>query len=176
VEPDIDKTLLDQRQILLQGSVDDKAQERITRLIFYLNAQEAKSPVKLLIDSMGGSCTPGGYICDMIRTSAVPVHGIVIGVCGSAAFDILQVCQKRIAHQNSHVLFHSRRLTDFRIQQNRKVMIELLDKYRLQDEQALKLLAKRSGQSLRRLKKWAEEEKKFTAVEALKLGFLDEII
>ena len=172
---DHEKTLLLQRQILWQGNIDANRQEEISASIIYLNVLDVQSPITLFIDSVGGSSEMGAYISDVIRTSKSPVHGVVIGLCGSAAFDILQACNKRIAHKNSCLIFHSTRVKEFRINMNRKKAIAWLDKLRVEDEQALKHLACRSGQKLKQLKAWAEEEKKFSGTEALALNLIDEV-
>lgn len=169
------KTLLAKRQLLLQGPVDGDKQEEISASILYLNALDDKTPISLFIDSYGGTSCAGGYMCDVIRTSSAPVHGIVIGPCCSAAFKVLQACQRRIAHKNSMFLFHSTRIKEFRILMNRKKAIAWFDKLRSQDQLEIKDLARRSGQTCKQLRQWAEDEKEFTSRQALQMGFIDEI-
>lgn len=175
MNPEIVSTLLAQRQILLQGTLDGNKQEEISAAILYLNAINNASPITLFIDSSGGNEIMGGYVCDAIRTSNSPVHGIVIALCGSAAFDILQACRRRIANKNAQLLFHSTRIRDLRVSANRRKMIRWLDEARLRDQRVIRLLARRTSQPLKQLRKWAEEEKTFTASEALKFKFIDEI-
>jgi ATP-dependent protease ClpP protease subunit len=175
MKPEYTQLLLEKRQILLQGVLDATKQEHICSSILYLNAVDDKLPITLFIDCMGGSSSLGGYVRDSICASLAPINGVVIGMCGSAAFDILQVCHTRIAYKNSHLLFHSTQVNEVKINRNRKKLIDFLDGLRLSDERVIKHLARRSGQSLRQIRKWAEQEVKFTAVQAFELGFVDKI-
>ncbi len=128
------KIMLSKRQILMQGRVDANRQEEITSAILGLNALDNRALITMFIDSGGGSPIYGGYLSDIVRTSEAPVHGIVIGLCASAAFDILQSCTRRIAYTHSKLIFHSPRISDFRIMANREKMIAWFDTLRLQSE------------------------------------------
>lgn len=171
--PQIFEALLAKRQILLQDDVDNDLQEKITRLILYLNTLD-KTPITLFIDSYGGKTEISLRICDALQQSLAEVRGVVTAVAASAGFRILQSCHRRLAYPNSHLLFHAPAINDLRVDSDD--FAEAIKKNQELHEEQLKVYAKRSKQSLEQLREWSKKEKRFTAVEALKVGFLDEII
>lgn len=63
-------------------------------------------PVRLHINSPGGSLLDCFSTVDYIRTSKVPIHTIIEGSAASAA-TIISVCgHKRYIYKNSHMLIH----------------------------------------------------------------------
>ena len=63
-------------------------------------------PIKLLINSGGGSITAGISSMDTILRCKVPVHTYVDGFCASAATFISVVGKKRYMSRNSYMLIH----------------------------------------------------------------------
>ena len=63
-------------------------------------------PIKLLINSGGGSITAGISCMDTILRSKVPVHTYVDGFAASAATFITVVGNKRFMSRNSYMLIH----------------------------------------------------------------------
>ncbi len=171
--PEIVEALLAKRHILLQGPVEGLLQARITRLILYLNALDDR-PITLLIDSGGGETETSLLICDAIEQSHAVVSGLVVADVFSAAFRILQSCHRRLAYPRARLQFHAPATNGKRVDEDNwnKYIIRI---HELHEEQ-LHVYAKRSKQSIRSLRKWAKEQKFFTAAEALKLGFLDELV
>ncbi len=165
--------LLSKRQILLQGEVDDDIQMKITRLILYLNTT-GDAPITLFIDSTGGDTKKSLCICDALSQSAASVRGVVVADAFSAGFRILQSCHKRLAYPRANFLFHAPAINGKRIDADD--WADYLKEVQELHEEQLKTYADRSKQSNEQLKEWSKKEKCFTAEEALKFGFLDEII
>lgn len=67
---------------------------------------EERKPIKLYIDSNGGSLMDCFTICDSIKMSKTPVWTIVVGCAYSAAFDICTFGHKRFAYPHATFLFH----------------------------------------------------------------------
>lgn len=63
-------------------------------------------PIKLHINSYGGSIFAAMSAVDTIVTSQVPVHSIIEGAAASAATLISVVCKKRYIKPHSHMLIH----------------------------------------------------------------------
>jgi ATP-dependent Clp endopeptidase proteolytic subunit ClpP len=63
-------------------------------------------PIKLLINSGGGSITAGISSMDTILRSKVPVETYVDGFCASAATFLSVVGSKRFMSRNSYMLIH----------------------------------------------------------------------
>ena len=70
-----------------------------------LNIEERK-PIKIYIDSCGGSLTDAFTIIDSIRMSKTPVITIATGCAYSAGFFIFISGHKRIAYPHASFLYH----------------------------------------------------------------------
>jgi len=67
---------------------------------------EERKPIKLYIDSYGGSLLDTFTIIDSIKMSKTPIIGICTGAAYSGGFFILISCPKRIAYPHASFLFH----------------------------------------------------------------------
>jgi len=67
---------------------------------------EDRKPIKIYIDSNGGSLDDTLTIVDSIKMSNTPVIGICTGKAYSGGFFIFISCDKRIAYPHSSFLFH----------------------------------------------------------------------
>lgn len=67
---------------------------------------EERKPIKLYIDSCGGSLSDSFTIIDSIKMSETPVYGICNGCAYSGGFFIFIACDHRIAYPHSSFLFH----------------------------------------------------------------------
>ncbi len=100
------KALLKDRVILFNGDVDKSVIERIVLPLTTLSQKSIK-PIKLLINSPGGSVEDGQMVVDSILTSRAPVITVAMGKAMSAAFDILIAGSYRICYPNSVLMCHS---------------------------------------------------------------------
>ena len=64
------------------------------------------APIKLHINSYGGSVFAGFAAVDYIRNSKVPVISIIDGCAASAATIMSVTAQERLMHENSFMLIH----------------------------------------------------------------------
>lgn len=67
---------------------------------------EDRQPIKLYIDSCGGSLTDTFTIIDSIKLSKTPVYCICLGTAYSGGFFIFISGHKRIAYPHASFLFH----------------------------------------------------------------------
>ena len=100
------KALLRDRVILYNDDINKSVIERIV-LPLTTMAQKSVKPIKLLINSPGGSVEDGQMVVDAILTSRAPVITIALGQAMSAAFDIFLAGDKRIMYPNSILMMHS---------------------------------------------------------------------
>ena len=63
-------------------------------------------PIKLHINSYGGSVFAGLAAVDYIKNSKVPVHTVIDGCAASAATLMSCVAEKRFMHRNACMLVH----------------------------------------------------------------------
>lgn len=67
---------------------------------------EEREPIKIYIDSCGGSLSDTLTIIDAVKMSKTPIIGICIGAAYSGGFFIFISCPKRIAYPHASFLFH----------------------------------------------------------------------
>jgi ATP-dependent Clp protease protease subunit len=105
-ELDVYLSLLKDRTILLNSDIDKSVIERIVLPIVSLG-QKSKKPIKLLINSPGGSVTDGQAIVDSIVTSPCQIITIAMGAAMSASFDIFLAGDYRVCYPNTQLMMHS---------------------------------------------------------------------
>lgn len=99
------------REIFI-GGIGDGTGTIVNTLIRYWNKEdegipvEERKPIKIYIDSPGGSLTDAFTVSDSIRMSKTPVYGICTGIAYSGGFIILISCHKRYGYPLSSYLFH----------------------------------------------------------------------
>lgn len=99
------KTLLEERVILLNGTVKEDVVERV--VVPLLRLAQHKNPIQIWINSYGGSMEDGQAVVDVIRAIKNPVVTVVFGKAMSAAFDIFMAGDHRIVYPNSILMCHS---------------------------------------------------------------------
>lgn len=102
------KRLLDSRTILLCGPVTDDLAREVMAQLLVLDAMDGKRPIKVFINSPGGSVDAGFAIYDAMRFVSAPVHSICAGLAASAATVILLGAAKgrRWSLPNTRYLIH----------------------------------------------------------------------
>lgn len=100
------QALLKDRIILLNSEIKKDVIEKVVLPLNTLS-QKNNKPVKLLINSSGGSVEDGQAIVDAILTSKAPVITIAFGKAMSAAFDIFLSGDHRIIYPNTVLMCHS---------------------------------------------------------------------
>jgi len=100
------QALLKDRVILYNGEIDKSVIERIVLPLTSLSKKSIK-PIKLLINSPGGSVEDGQMVVDSILTSRAPIVTVALGKAMSAAFDIFLAGDRRIVYPNTILMMHS---------------------------------------------------------------------
>lgn len=80
---DIYSRLLKDRIIMLQGVVEDYMANLVVAQMLFLESQNPDKPIKLYINSPGGSVTAGLAIYDTMQFVKTPVHTMVMGQAAS---------------------------------------------------------------------------------------------
>ena len=80
---DIYSRLLKDRIIMMQGVVEDTMANLIVAQMLFLESQNPDKPIKLYINSPGGSVTAGLAIYDTMQFVKTPVHTMVMGQAAS---------------------------------------------------------------------------------------------
>ena len=133
---------------------------------------ELREPIKLYIDSYGGSLTEAFTICDSIKLSKTPIWTINIGTAYSGGFLIAICGDRRYAYPHASYLFHegatgnSADANKFR---------NFADFYQIQLEQLKDIILKHTSITSEKYKEKQRDDWWITADEAVDLKVCDVI-
>ena len=102
------RKFLESRKVFLWGVVTDESSREVVNRLLYLESQQPGEPIRLFINSPGGSVTAGMIICDTIRMITSPVYTICMGMAASMGAIILSVGQKgqRSIFPSGEIMIH----------------------------------------------------------------------
>jgi len=169
------KHLLDARAVVLTGPVTDDLSARIVSQLLALDAKDPEKPIRVYINSPGGSVDAGFAIYDVMRFVKSPVHSVSIGLAASAATIILLGADEghRYATPSTRFLLHQPS-TGLHGQAS-DVAIGAREILKLR--QAInELLAAETGQDLARIAEDTHRDFWMTASEAKEYGLIDTIV
>jgi len=172
---DIYSRLLKDRIILLAGPITDISANSVIAQLLFLASKDPKKDIKLYINSPGGSVTAGLAVYDTMQYVASPISTVCIGLAGSMAAILLAAGAKgkRFALPNSEILLHQVaggvKGEAVEIEITAKQIIKIKDKLN-------RILAKHTGQPLKRIEKDTDRDFYLSAPEAKEYGIIDEVI
>ena len=127
----------------------------------------------LHINSGGGFVTDGLNAMDIIMNNSVPITTIIEGISASSATLLSMAGYHRQMQKNSIMLIHQIRSFMWGTQAELEDEIQNI---KLLETKILDFYEKRSKLSRKELKEMMKTEKTFDSKDALKYGFIDEII
>lgn len=173
------RTDLESRIYYLDDAVTEYTFREVTMLIAKANRDDInlevseRIPIKLIINTPGGSVLDGLALIDAIQTSITPVIGIVMGTCFSMGLPIICSCPVRLAMPNSTFLFHDG-FTGLSDSSNK--FMDAVRFYLKIDKKINKIIADNSNLTMKKLEKIKRAENYWFAKKAKKLGIIDYII
>ena len=132
-----------------------------------------RMPIKLIINSYGGSVLDGLGLIDVIQSSETPVISIVIGYACSMAFVIAVSCDYRVALKNTVLLNHDGQTGIVDSSSKFRDTVKFYDRV---DERLDKLIASKSKLTIKELADTKRQEVYMFADEAKDLGLIDGIV
>ena len=172
---DIYSRLLKDRIIFLGGPIDDHTANLIIAQLIFLEHEDAKTDIKLYINSPGGSVTAAMAIFDTMNHIKPDVATVCVGIAASAAAVLLSAGTKgkRFCLPNSEVMIHQ----VMGGVEGQASDIAITAKHILRTKENLnKILAKNTGKSVSEIEKDSDRDYYMTADEAKKYGIVDDII
>lgn len=172
---DIYSRLLKERIIFLAGPIDDDVANLIIAQLIFLEHTDPKKDIKLYINSPGGSVTAGLAIYDTMQFIKPHVYTICVGMAASMAAVLLASGEKgkRLILPNGEVMIHQ----VMGGAQGQASDIEINARHILRTKQRLnEILAKHTGQPIKKLEKDADRDYYMSAEEALAYGIIDQVV
>ncbi len=172
---DIYSRLLKDRIIFLGSPIDDGVANTVIAQLLLLDSQDKNKDIKLYINSPGGSVTAGMAIYDTMQYVKSDVITICIGLAASMAATLLAsgAKGKRFVLPNSEVMIHQvmggaeGQATDIKIRAEHILKIR---------DRLNQILAKHTGQSIKKIEVDTDRDFFMSADEAKKYGIVDKII
>ena len=171
---DIYSRLLKNRIIILSGEIDDNLSNAVVAQLLYLDSINHED-ISLYINSPGGSITSGMAIMDTMNFIKSDVSTICMGMAASMGAFLLSCGKKgkRYILPNAEVMIHQPlggakgQATEIKIAAER--ILKLKDKLNT-------MIAKNTGQDLKKVEKDTERDHFLTAQEAVNYGIVDKIL
>lgn len=140
--------------------------------IFKIKFDVEPPPIKIFINSPGGSIFAGLSIVDTIRNCVSPVHTYIDGNASSAATLISVVGKKRFMFDNSFMLIHQLRAGTWGKFEDFKDEMENLEMFM---DKIKNIYVKHSKMNKKQVADFLKREKYFDATTCLELGLIDEV-
>lgn len=168
---------------LFVSSVDDQLAESVDTIIRFWNKMddeagleyEERKPIKIYINSWGGSLVGAYTIINAIELSKTPVWTINIGAAYSAGFFIFITGHKRFAYPLSSFLYHEGSTGGDGFEDAHKFR-NRADFYSKQLEQLKKHVLKYTAISEEKYQTIIKDDFWLTARDALELNICDDIV
>jgi ATP-dependent Clp protease protease subunit len=172
---DIYSRLLEDRIVFIGSEITDHGANSVIAQLLFLEKENRSQDVNMYINSPGGSVTAGLAIYDAMQHVSCDVSTFCIGQAASMGAVLLTAGTKG----KRHILPHSRVMihqpwggaggtaADIRIQAD-----EILKMKKDLNE----LIAKHSGQSVKKVEKDTDRDTYLSAEQAVEYGLIDEII
>ena len=172
---DICSRLLKDRIIMLSGEVNDAVASSIVAQMLFLEAEDPEKDIYFYINSPGGVVTAGMAIYDTMNYIRPDVATICVGQAASMGAFLLSsgAKGKRYALPHARIMIHQPlggaqgQATDIAIQAK-----EIL---RMKEELNL-ILAKNTGQSVKKVEKDTDRDNFMSAEESKEYGMIDEVL
>ena len=169
---DIYSRLLKDRIIFLGRPINDDIANIVIAQMLFLASEDQKKPIKLYINSPGGTVTAGMAIYDTMKFVKPPVETVCLGMAASIAAFLLAAGEKgnRIALPNSEILIHQ----VMGGAEGQASDIEIAAKQILKTKTKInQLLSKMTGQPLSKIEHDSDRDYWLSAEEAKEYGIID---
>jgi ATP-dependent Clp protease protease subunit len=172
---DIYSRLLKDRIIMLHGEVNDQSASLIVSQLLFLEAEDPEKDIYLYINSPGGVVTAGMSIYDTMNYIRPDVVTICMGQAASMGAFLLSSGEKgkRFALPHARIMIHQ----PLGGAQGQATDIEIHTKEILRMKKELNtILAKNTGQTLKKVTSDTERDNFMSAEEAVKYGLIDKVL
>lgn len=173
----IDERLFESRTILLSEDVNPKTARRVVELLLAMDAEDAVTPITMLINSPGGEVHSGFAIYDMVRFIRPEVRMVCTGLTASIATVILLAANpgNRLAFPNARLLIHQPLFQGevFGPASDLEITAGEILKTRSKINE---LIASATGRDLTKVERDTERDFWLTADEAVEYGMIDRVI
>lgn len=174
---DVYQKLSDNRILFIDSYINDKIAVDITAALLLKDAEDPTNKISIFINSYGGDIRSIFMIYDMMKIIRAPIETICMGAAMSEAVLLLAAGTHglRFATQNAMICPNQLMYTDSQYSDLTDAKITL-DQIKLDNKKFIEALSKCTKKPVKTLTNELNRRKFFSPKEALKRGFIDEII
>ena len=172
---DIYSRLLKERIIFLGGPIDGDVANLVVAQLLFLASEDPKKDISFYINSPGGHVSAGLAILDTMNHIQPNVSTVCVGIAASMAAVLLSSGQKgkRFALPNAEVMIHQ----PSGGAEGQASDIEITAKHIIATRERLnKMLAKNTGQPIKKIEQDVDRDFFMTAEESVKYGIVDKVL
>ncbi|MBA8837424.1 ATP-dependent Clp protease proteolytic subunit [Ochrobactrum sp. RH2CCR150] len=172
---DIYSRLLRERIVFLNGEVNDTVSELVCAQLLFLEAENARLPINLYINSPGGVVTSGFAIYDTMRYIRAPVHTLCMGTARSMGSFLLMAGEPghRAALPNASLLVHQ---PSGGFQGQASDIFIHAEEVQRTKRRMIRLYAEHCGRNEEEVERALDRDNFMTAQEGLNWGLVDHIL
>jgi ATP-dependent Clp protease protease subunit len=172
---DIYSRLLKERVVFITGSIEDHGSNLVVAQLLFLESENPDKDISVYINSPGGSVTAGLSVYDTMQFIKPDVSTICMGQAASMGAVLLAggAKGKRYCLPHSRMMIHQPlggfqgQAADFEIHAREILAVR---------ERLNRILAKHTGQTLKKLETDTDRDRFMDADEAIKYGLVDSIL
>jgi len=172
---DIFSRLLKERIVFLGGPIESEVANLVIAQMLFLASEDPKKEVSLYINSPGGSVSATLAMIDTMNHIQPPVSTVCVGMAASGAAWLLSSGQKgkRFILPNAEVMIHQ----PLGGAEGQASDIAITAQHILATRDRLnKMMAKNTGQQLKKIETDVDRDFFMTAEEAVKYGIVDKVL
>jgi ATP-dependent Clp protease, protease subunit len=172
---DIFSRLLKDRIVFLGTEINDEIANLVIAQMLFLESEDPEKDIHFYINSPGGTVSAGLAIYDTMQYIRPPVSTLCLGQAASMAAVLLTAGEKtkRFALPYARIMIHQPlggaqgQATDIDIQAREILRVR---------EQLNNIIAKHTGQSIKKIEKDTDRDFFMTSKQAVEYGIVDEVI
>jgi len=172
---DIYSRLLKERIVFVTGPINDAVANTVIAQLIYLENEDSKKDIYLYINSPGGIVTSALAIYDTMQFVKPDVSTICVGMAASGAALILAGGKrgKRYSLPNAEILLHQ----VMGGAEGQAIDVEIAARHIIKIKNRInQIIAKHTGQSLKKIEKDTDRDFYMTSEEAKSYGVIDKVI
>lgn len=164
-------------QLVIAGEITRDTHNQVAKSLAFLQIRKSP-PLKILIDSGGGSVGAGLDIYDLIRLYEGEVTGVVVCQAASMAVVILQACDQRLCAKHASILIHHVATKNVNLDtlKDRKKLDLLITEMEKDQQRLYDILCLKTGKRQSVIAKECKRDNYMSSEQALVFGLIDKII
>lgn len=171
--------LLLQRRLFLTEAITAASAEEIVKQLLYLESEDDRTPIRMIINSPGGDVSAGLMLYDQMKGMTVPIETCCAGTAASMAVFLLAggASGGRSILKHGRVMLHEPLLSNTECLNGSASSVQQTAEALLETKRCLTgLLARDTGRSPKEIESvLTRESRSFTAEEAVRFGICDAV-